>query len=672
MKKLSSLTYLLTLCLLSVGMSVSARTAPAITRQPVNDTVCTGATARFIVATDDTAASFVWEVSRDGGTWDTIRTGTAPYTGATNDTLWAVTADSMGGYLYRVSASNDSGTTVSNIVTLVVNPLPVAGTLSGSHSICITAPTSLVSTIAGGTWRTSDTAIATIGSTTGLVTPVRVGSVTLTYRVSNSCGIADSMFMVHIDSAYMHEMLSVPGAVCAGATVRATAMHAGGNWSMTNGNASVSSTGVITGISSGMDTVYHISTNGCGSDTAWASITVDTVISAGTISGPANVCAGSSISFTATHPGGTWLTSNATMAVVDASGNVTGRAAGAVTISYFFVNSCGIALATATATVAVPASTIGGPDSVGIGASIMLTNTATGGTWSHADTNITLNATTGAVTGVLSGTSVVTYTVTNICGTSSATKLIYVDNAPAVADILGPDSICAGRSAAYFDSTGGGTWSVTNANASVNARGIVTGIVDESYDTLNYTYTNAFGTTVISKVIKIAAAPPVVSVSGPASFLLAVPYTLVANPAGGTWRSLGTNVVFTTATNFVILAKGITPLVYTYTNACGTTRDTFIVNLPADSVNAVSQITGATEQLSVFPNPTTGEVMVSLNSSYNEAVSIEVSSVTGQLISTTKGTTNTVNKVNLNVPAGVYFIKSATMHGTLVTRVTVE
>ena len=42
----------------------------------------------------------------------------------------------------------------------------------------------------------------------------------------------------------------------------------GGSWNVTNANATVTSAGVVTGVSTGIDTVQYAVTSACGSDTA--------------------------------------------------------------------------------------------------------------------------------------------------------------------------------------------------------------------------------------------------------------------------------------------------------------------------------------------------------------------------------------------------------------------
>jgi hypothetical protein len=72
---------------------------------------------------------------------------------------------------------------------------------------------------------------------------------------------------------------------------------------------------------------------------------------------------------------------------------------------------------------------ITGASTVCVGASVPLVDTASGGVWSSSGSNATVSA--GLVTGITSGTSVISYTVTNACGTRFATQEVTVLEAPA-------------------------------------------------------------------------------------------------------------------------------------------------------------------------------------------------------------------------------------------------
>ena len=72
--------------------------------------------------------------------------------------------------------------------TVTVTAAPVAGTLSGTQNVCVGLTTTFSSTQTGGTWSSSNTAIATINSSTGVITGVAAGTATMTYTVTGTGG----------------------------------------------------------------------------------------------------------------------------------------------------------------------------------------------------------------------------------------------------------------------------------------------------------------------------------------------------------------------------------------------------------------------------------------------------------------------------------------------------
>lgn len=69
---------------------------------------------------------------------------------------------------------------------------------------------------------------------------------------------------------------------------------------------------------------------------------------------------------------------------------------------------------------------ITGSSSVTIGSTITLSNTTSGGTWSSATPSVATISNTGVVTPVASGTSVISYSITNSCGTTTKTVNVTV------------------------------------------------------------------------------------------------------------------------------------------------------------------------------------------------------------------------------------------------------
>ena len=174
-----------------------------------------------------------------------------------------------------MTANNDCGTANnfnSNIVTMVVNPIPNAGAISGASSVCSNGGITLTSNgDAGGSW-SSDNAAATVNSSGG-VNGASAGSATITYAVSNSCGISKatkSIIVVQATTITVHPP-SV-GAVCSGSGILEPLTAIGENlsyqWqSLTvggSGYTDISDGGIYAGTQTATLTISNVSNSDSG------------------------------------------------------------------------------------------------------------------------------------------------------------------------------------------------------------------------------------------------------------------------------------------------------------------------------------------------------------------------------------------------------------------------
>ncbi|WP_213195418.1 Ig-like domain-containing protein [Cloacibacterium caeni] len=106
-----SATVVYTIGTCSVSFPITVVTTPAITSNPSNVSVATGANTSFTVAANNIPTAYTWQVSTDGGTsWNNISNG-GVYSNATTATLNITGATiGMNGYLFRASATNNCGT----------------------------------------------------------------------------------------------------------------------------------------------------------------------------------------------------------------------------------------------------------------------------------------------------------------------------------------------------------------------------------------------------------------------------------------------------------------------------------------------------------------------------------------------------------------------------------
>ncbi len=204
---------------------------------------------------------------------------------------------------------------------------------------------------------------------------------------------------------------------------------------------------MVTAVSPGVDTITCTVTNGCGVSITTAVVTITGTVIAGTISGASSVCPGAPVTLTDATSGGVWSSGNTASATVSATGLVTGIAAGTAMISYTVTGSCGAATATFPVTVSATALTAGsitGVSSLCVGSFTIFTDAAGGGGWTASNGNATITSV-GVVTGIALGTDTISYTVSNSCGTATATQVVTVSGSITAGSITG-QAMCASGS----------------------------------------------------------------------------------------------------------------------------------------------------------------------------------------------------------------------------------
>ena len=563
---------------------------------------------------------------------------------------------------YKVTNICGSPSASRNIFIKVSNN---PGVITNASAICVGSTVALADTATGGVWSSSNPSSATVDAS-GVVNGFAEGIDTIKYTITNADGcVTVASAVVRVDTTVVALPVTGPATTCIGATINLMNTNVNGTWTWTvsNGNATINSAGMVTGVSNGTDTFTYSFSNACNAVPSSAMVYVDTVLNHGAISGLSSVCAGSWISLSETTPGGVWISSNTGTAIVDASGDVTGESAGSVIISYYLTNGCGASIATYSVNVISSAAPITGLDSVGIGNMITLADATTGGTWSSTNTGIATVNSTGVVTGIGTGLGTILYTVTNFCGTSSSMFTVTVGPLPSAGTITGPDSVCIGSNVTLADAAApGGAWSASNGNATVNASGVVSGLT-YGKDTIYYAVTTGFGTTKISKVMKISR-PPVDSLVYPATTALGETIDISGYPVGGVWTTTNNIVAEIVSGHFLaILQGGADTVIYTATNACGSTSDSFVIHPPVLNL-AVGGVNTANASLNIYPNPSHGEFILNLESDKTEQAVVTITNVVGERVKEVVTTTNVKFDINLDQPAGIYFLSAKTADGT--------
>jgi len=463
-------------------------------------------------------------------------------------------------------------------VVVTVDPLPAA--ISGIDSVCKGSTTSL-SDAGGGAWSSSSIAVATI-ATSGVVTGVASGVSTITYKLPTGC-----LTTVQLTVNALPTGILGASSLCVGYTTTLSDLTPNGTWSSSNaGVASIgSSSGVVGGASAGTSMItYKLTVTGCVTS---AVMTINATPAA--ISGATSVCIGTTTGLSDATSGGTWSSSNTTIATISAAGVVTGVSFGVATISYIVGTGCYIV---STITVNTNPSAITGTDRVCAGSTTALTDLSTLGTWTSSNTAVAVMADAfGDVQGISAGTSIISYTISTGCA-ASVTLTVYA--LPAA--ISGAGAVCVGSNLSLSDATAGGTWTSTStSNATIgSSTGLLTG-VSQGTDVVNYMIT-ATGCA-ISKTVTINPLPA--AISGSPDVCIGSLASLSDGTAGGTWSSSNTaKATVDGSGNVTGVAVGTSAITYMLGTGC-LSQINFTVNALPGAINGLTSVcVGSTISLS--------------------------------------------------------------------------
>jgi hypothetical protein len=312
---------------------------PIITVMPVTSVSISGPSVVCAAATISLSGS------SPGGTWSLSNANASTY-GA--------------GDVHGVSAGVDTVTytlpsgcgsfTASHVVT--VTTTATIAPITGTFTIPCGGTVTLADATPGGTWTSSNFAIAAPGSSSGIVAGYGVGVTTISYLASIGCGTAVATTVVTVTPSTSAGTISGSSSVCTGGSVTLASTVSGGTWSVTNVSATISSAGVVSGVSPGVDTIVYTVVGPCGMGTASYVVTVSTTPVVGPITGTTSVACGSTTTLSNSTAGGTWTSGSPLVATIGASsGIVSGVTSGTADITYAVLSSCGMATTIAVVTV---------------------------------------------------------------------------------------------------------------------------------------------------------------------------------------------------------------------------------------------------------------------------------------------------------------------------------
>ena len=406
---------------------------------------------------------------------------------------------------FSVIVSDGILTTVANI-TVYVLPVPAIPIVSGPSNVCTGGTINLIGLPAGGTWNHFSANISI--SSTGTVTGLHQGTTFARYiSPANSYGCTSSADFPVTVITPLSTPNSGPTSMCLGGTVLLTNPTAGGTWSTSDPTyATVSSSGLVTGVAYGGCGIIYTIINACGTQTEVTLVTVPTPQHPVAIHGSSSaICPGGVVTLDDATVGGVW--SSATPALASVSGGrVVGIAAGNAIISYTLTNSCGdhgAATRTVTVSPLPPASpAVTGPAILCVGTVTTLTGSPAGGTWLRINGDETVYAD-GSVLPANTGSGTIYYGFHNSCGSSTAVYHFTNGTAPQLDPVTGVATFAAGSTSSYADATAGGTWSSDfPALATISSTGLLTA-VNSGTEVIRYSTTNTCGTSAVTKNITI-------------------------------------------------------------------------------------------------------------------------------------------------------------------------
>jgi len=455
--------------------------------------------------------------------------------------------------IYTVTALYNGCTATKPVSVNVVVPQ----TILTNAPVCVGASTTtLTNVLSGGTWSSSNTGVAAVGSTSGVLTGVSPGVSTITYTVPPGCSITAQATVNPLpDVSSFNTSAATNPCAGSGSVVSVNASTLGSatytvQYSLSGANTGTGTATLVT--SSGLGTFTTSALANAGATTVTITsvsnllscnqpVTTGNTVSftvnplpAG-ITGTATVCAGQTTTLADAVTGGTWSSSNTSLATVDASGNITGVAGGAPLISYTISSGCA-----ATRAVTVNAAPpITGLTGLCVGQTTTLTDAASGGTWNSSNTTVaTIDPSAGIVTSVALGTTVISYT--SPATGCTATTSLAVTNTPGLFTVTGGGTYCPGSVGVHIGLTGSNPGvsyqlfiGATAIGSPVTGTG---GVIDFGFETSTGTYqvianpgTPCAVTMTGTAVVSTSASPALYIVGGGGSYCaggIGVPVTL--------------------------------------------------------------------------------------------------------------------------------------------------
>ena len=459
-------------------------------------------------------------------------------------------------------------------------------------------------TVSGGTWSSTNTAVATVG-TSGIVTGVSGGTATISYSTGTGCAATAIVTVNALPAATITP--AGPTEFCSGGSVVLNANTGAGltyQWQVGGGNIGGATLSSYTATTGGNYTVI-VSSAGCSATSATTVVTVDTPPAATiTAVGATTFCTGGNVVLDANTGAGytyQWQLGGGNIAGATASSYIATLGGNYTVIVYSGACNTTSAITTVTVT-SGPGATItpAGPTTFCAGGSVVLNaNTGAGITyqWQVGGGNIP-----GETNASYTATAAGNYDVIvsqGPCVVTSAITTVNILALPAVTPVNGASNVCIGQITTLTDATSAGTWSSGAPGiASVDALGNVTG-VSAGTAVISYTETNTCGSAVATLTMTVSAAPVIAAITGSTTICVGQTSPLSDATPSGVWGSGAPGTASVSAAGVVTgIAVGSAIINYTVTNAAGCVSNAFttvnIVNPFTATITPASSTTFCT------------------------------------------------------------------------------
>ena len=387
-----------------------------------------------------------------------------------------------GGGTRVLTMTGETGNTTS-ITTVGHAPyLQISYCLTPSLATASASPTTLCAgdmlTLTGSATNASNyvwtgPASYTSASATSTLTTTVASAGVYTLTAINACGTFSTTMTATTASVVVNPLpnpITGVSAICTGNASTLGETTFSGTWISDNPGAVsvISSSGLITGNSSGVAHITYELSTGCIVTTTVTDNDPPTAIS-----GPSSnaVCSGSIVTLRDGVSGGTWTETNltGTATINPSTGDISGgTTTGTVSVTYT-TGGC-LPVHYSMSVDPTPASFIGS-SLLCSNTTTSLIETTTGGTWWSSSSSTALVGSTGIVTGESAGTSTIDYILPTGCMYSQLV-LVFAQPAP----IVSPGHICNGAASTLTDGTPGGTFTpAVGTYASTTPGGTITG-----------------------------------------------------------------------------------------------------------------------------------------------------------------------------------------------------